>query len=81
MNLRNLNSVLDYFQAVDFEILDNFVLILEVLEALSDFPYFQNIEFNFAIVNALSFSRIRDISKRKWLYIDTINEEDCEVQI
>ena len=56
------------------EILDNFVLILEVLEALSDFPYFQNIEFNFAIVNALSFSRIREIfQKRKWLYIDTIN--------
>ena len=58
------------------EILDNFVLILEVLEALSDFPYFQNIEFNFAIVNALSFSRIREIfQKRKWLYIDTINEK------
>ena len=58
------------------EILDNFVLILEVLEALSDFPYFQNIEFNFAIVNALSFSRIREIfQKRKWLYLGTINEK------
>ncbi len=58
------------------EILDNFVLILEVLEALSDFPYFQNIEFNFAIVNALSFSRIREIfQKRKWLYLDTRNEK------
>ena len=31
------------------EILNNFVLILEVLEALSDFSYFQKIEFNFAI--------------------------------
>ena len=58
------------------EILDNFVLILDVLEALSDFPYFQNIEFNFAIVNALSFSRIREIfQKRKWLYLGTINEK------
>ena len=38
------------------EILDNFVLILKVLEALSDLRYFQKIQFNFAIVNALSTS-------------------------
>ena len=39
------------------EILDNFVLILELLEALSDLRYFQKIEFNFAIVNAYLHQR------------------------
>ncbi len=59
------------------EILDNFIKILEVLEAISDFKYFQKIEFNFAIVNALSLSKIREILKnRKWLYLETINEKD-----
>jgi len=56
------------------EILDNFILILEVLEALSDFSYFQKIDFNFAIVNALSSSKIREIFKtRKWLCVEKIN--------
>ncbi|MBO6959604.1 MAG: hypothetical protein JJ847_01725 [Prochlorococcus marinus CUG1438] len=58
------------------EILDNFVLILEVLEALSDSRYFQKIEFNFAIVNAFSSSKISEILKnRKWLYLEKINEK------
>ena len=58
------------------EILDNFVLILEVLEALSDFSYFQKVEFNFAIVNALSSSKIREIFKnRKWKCLGKINEK------
>ena len=47
------------------EILDNFVLILEVLEALSDLRYFQKIQFNFAIVNALSSSKIKEIFSKK----------------
>ncbi len=59
------------------EILDNFILILELLEAISDFKYFQKIEFNFAIVNALSSSKIREIFKnRKWLYLENINEKN-----
>ena len=59
------------------EILDNFVLILEVLEALSDLSYFQKIEFNFAIVNSLSSSKIREIFKnRKWVYLEKINEKN-----
>ena len=59
------------------EILNNFVLILEVLEALSDFSYFQKIEFNFAIVNALSSSKIREIfENRKWVYLEKINEKN-----
>ncbi|KGF99577.1 hypothetical protein EU97_1352 [Prochlorococcus marinus str. MIT 9311] len=58
------------------EILDNFVLILEVLEALSDLRYFQKIEFNFAIVNALSPSKIKEIfQNRKWLYLEKIKEK------
>jgi len=57
------------------EILDNFILILEVLEALSDFSYFQKIDFNFAIVNALSPSKIIEILKnRKWVNLERINE-------
>ena len=59
------------------EILNNFVLILEVLEALSDFSYFQKIEFNFAIVNALPSSKIREIfENRKWVYLEKINEKN-----
>ena len=59
------------------EILENFVLILEVLEALSDLSYLQKIEFNFAIVNSLSSSKIREIFKnRKWLYLEKINEKN-----
>ena len=59
------------------EILDNFVLILEVLEALSNLIYFQKIEFNFAIVNALPSSKIREIFKnRKWVKLETINQKN-----
>ena len=58
------------------EISDNIVLILEVLEALSDLRYFQKIEFNFAIVNTFSSIKIREIFKnRKWLYLEKINEK------
>ena len=58
------------------EISYNLVLILEVLEALSNLRYFQEIEFNFAIVNTFSSIRIREIFKnRKWLYIEKINEK------
>ena len=58
------------------EIFDNFVLILEVLEALSDLRYFQKIEFNFAIVNAVSSSKINEIfQNRKWLYIEKTKEK------
>ncbi len=58
------------------EILDNFVLILEVLEALSDLKYFQKIEFNFAIVNALSSSKIKEIfQNREWLKIEKIRDK------
>jgi len=58
------------------ENLDNFVLILEVLEALSDLKYFQKIEFNFAIVNALSSSKIKEIfQNRRWLNLEQIKEK------
>lgn len=57
------------------EILDNLVSILEVLEAMSDLRYFEKIEFNFAIVNALSKSQIMQIlNLRKWVYL----EKNCE---
>ena len=52
------------------ETLDNFVLILELLEVLSDLRYFQKIKFNFAIVNALSSLKIKEIfqkSQKKYI--------------
>ena len=59
------------------ETLDNFVLILEVLEALADLRYFQKIKFNFAIVNALSSSKIKDIfQNRRWLNLGKIKEKN-----
>ncbi len=58
------------------EILDNFILILEVLEASSDKRYFQKIEFNFAIVNALSSIKIKEIfQKRGWLNLGKIKDK------
>jgi len=58
------------------ETIENFVLILEVLEALSDYRYFQKIEFNFAIVNALSSEKIKEIfQKRRWLKLEKIKEK------
>jgi len=59
------------------EILDNFVLILEVLEALSDLRYFQKIEFNFAIVNSLSSSKIEEIFQyRRWINLENIKDKN-----
>jgi len=58
------------------EMLENFVLILEVLEELSDLRYFQKIQFNFAIVNALSSSKIKEIfQNRRWLYQEKIKDK------
>jgi len=58
------------------ENLENFVLILEVLEALSDLRFFQKIEFNFAIVNTLSSSKIKEIFKnRKWVCLEKIKDK------
>ncbi len=52
------------------EILDNLVSILEILENMSNLKYFENIEFNFAIVNALSTKQIKSILKgREWVKI------------
>ena len=53
------------------EILDNLLLILEVLEGISNFNYFGSIEFNFAIVNKLSTEQIKQIlNKRNWIYLE-----------
>jgi len=58
------------------EMLENFVLILEVLEELSDLRFFKKIEFNFAIVNALSPSKIKEIFQhRKWVFHEKIKEK------
>ena len=52
-------------------------MILEVLEALSDLRYFQKIKFNFAIVDALSSLKIKEIlQKRGWIKLDKINDNN-----
>ena len=52
-------------------------MILEVIEILSDFRYFQKVEFNFAIVNALSSSKIKEIfQNRRWLNLGKIKEKN-----
>ena len=57
------------------EILDNLDSILEVLETMSNLSYFAKIEFNFAIVNALSLKQIKDrLHHRKWAYLEKISE-------
>ena len=51
------------------EILDNLILILEVLESMSDLKYFEKIPFRFAIVNDISIEKITQIlNQRKWIY-------------
>ena len=48
-----------------------------MLEDLSDLRYFQKIEFNFALVNALSSSKINEIlKKRKWVFLGNTNDKN-----
>ncbi len=62
------------------EILYNLKLILEVLETMSNLKYFENIEFKFAIVNAISLEKIKQIlNQRKWIFIEkTLNNHFLE---
>ncbi len=75
--LKNSEFSIGLFPGSRFpEILDNFVLILDLLESLSDLRYFQKIEFNFAIVNVLSAAKIKQIfHKRRWLKLEKIKEK------
>jgi len=53
------------------EILENFQLILQVLETMSTLKYFENISFKFAIVKVLSKEKISEIlNQRKWIQIE-----------
>ena len=57
------------------ENLNNILLILEVLEEMSNLKYFEKIAFNFAIVNVLTRSKIKQIlNKRKWIYLEKISK-------
>ena len=57
------------------EIIDNLLLILYLLENMSNFNYFENLEFNFAIVNVLSKEEIKQIlHKRKWIHIENTSK-------
>ena len=60
------------------EIVDNLQLILEVLETMSNLKYFENIQFNFAMVNALSKEKIMQIlNRRKWVFVEKIFKKNC----
>ena len=51
------------------ENIDNLVSMLEVLEVMSEISYFENIEFNFALVSDLSKEKIKKIlNQRNWQY-------------
>ena len=53
------------------EIAHNFLLILEVIENMAITKYFENIEFNFAIVNSFSIKKINKILKqRNWIILE-----------
>ncbi len=55
------------------EISENLQLMLEVLETMSNLKYFENIVFRFAIVNALSTTKIKQIlKKRKWIFVEKL---------
>ena len=59
------------------ESLENLGLILEVLETMSNLKYFENIPFNFAIVNAIPIEDIRQIlNKREWIFVEKIVQND-----
>ena len=76
--LKNSEFSIGLFPGSRFpETLHNLLLILEVLEALSDLRYFQKIKFNFAIVNALSSLKIKEIfHQRGWLQLENIKDNN-----
>ena len=52
-------------------------MFLFVLEALSDLRYFQKIQFNFAIVSALTSLKIKDIfQNRKWVCLEKTKDKN-----
>ncbi len=51
------------------EIINNFYLMIDVLENLSKYRYFEKVEFNFAIVNNLPPKKIiKILSSKKWVF-------------
>ncbi len=59
------------------ELLENFKLILEVLETMSKFKYFENIAFKFALVKVISIDKIIQIlNQRKWIQIEQKEKND-----
>ena len=51
------------------ELENNFALMLDLLQTLSKYKYFDSVEFNFALINSFKRDRIiRILKKRKWLF-------------
>ena len=62
------------------ELINNLYLLLNVLENLSQYEYFQNVEFNFAIINSCSFQRISKIlSANNWVLKNHQLTRECLV--
>tara|TARA_B100000965_G_scaffold57439_2_gene43685 strand:+ start:195 stop:1403 length:1209 start_codon:yes stop_codon:yes gene_type:complete len=59
------------------EIINNFYLMIDILENLSKYRYFQKVEFNFAIVNNFSPQRIiKILSSKNWELEQTKTNKD-----
>ena len=62
------------------ELIRNFNLLIDVLENLSKYRYFENIEFNFAIINTCKVDKILQIlSSNKWVLRRHKTSKDCLV--
>ncbi len=62
------------------ELINNLYLLLNVLENLSQHKYFENVEFNFAIVNSCSYQQINKIlSSKNWVLKNDQSSKECLV--
>ena len=62
------------------ELINNLCLLTKVLENLSKYKYFENIEFNFAIINSCSYQKIiKILSSNNWLLKKNQTTRECLV--
>ena len=62
------------------ELINNLYLLLNVLENLSQYKYFENVEFNFAITNSCSFQKIiKILSSNNWVLKNDQTSRECLV--
>ena len=58
------------------ELINNFLLMLDLLASISTYEYFKDFEFEFALVDALNKKKLLDILKvRKWKYLENFSTQ------